>query len=96
MLSRPTPAAPRHRLLTVAILGLLLAVIVAANALAVTRLPRPTTPPPPAAPAIAILRPTTTATAGYLPTPAGPPATTPDGHLTTQPAPASPSTGGGR
>jgi hypothetical protein len=95
VLSRPTPISLRRRLLPVAILGLLLAVIVAANALAITRLPRPTTPPQPAAPAIAILRPTTT-TAGYLPTPAGPPATTPNGRLATRPAPASPSAGGGR
>jgi hypothetical protein len=105
VLSRPAPA-PRRRL-PVALLALLLAVL--AFGFSIPALLGPWTSraaPPPAAPAIAILRPTITTTvpAGYLPTPAGPPATTPDGRLTTtpdgrlttDPTPARSSVGGGR
>jgi hypothetical protein len=96
MLPRPTPT-PRRRLLPVALLVLLavLAFVFSIPALLGPWTSRPV--PPPAAPAIAIVHPTTTtATAGYLPTPAGPPVTTPDGRLATDPTPASPSAGGGR
>jgi hypothetical protein len=92
VLSRPAPAS-RRRLLAVALLGLLLAVL--AFVFSIPALLGPWTSPTVPPPAIAILRPTTT-TAGYTPTPAGPPATTPDGRVTTQPAPAHPSVGGGR
>jgi hypothetical protein len=87
MRRRSGPAVPLRlaAAITIGLLLWLLAAVVAGNPAS------PTTPPPPAPAATS-----TTAGAGYTPTPAGPPATDQRGQWTAGTAKPSPSVGGGR